>query len=157
MTALLLMPAYLPCMILYPCNVTLYISAVEASLPKVNVFTSVFLFEVMRPQPPHISPQRSGNSTNSPKHPRPLRPQPPPPPGKSKEEHVWESTDLWSQEISVSHQFSNVSYLWQNHNSSEERACDTFRTLFLCSVVFAAGGGKQPHRYGKWKCLGIHF
>lgn len=52
---------------------------------------------VMRPQPPHISPQRSGNSPNSPKHrSQRVRPQPrpPPPPDKSKEERVWESTNL---------------------------------------------------------------
>ena len=49
----------------------------------------------MKSQPAVTSPQGSGNPPGSPRH-RPPRPQPPPPPPpcKTKQERIWESTDL---------------------------------------------------------------
>ncbi|PSN49744.1 hypothetical protein C0J52_08486 [Blattella germanica] len=65
--------------------------------PSVGVKPHAITLSVMRSQHTVTSPQGSGNPPGSPRHPnRPPRPQPPPPPppSKTKQERLWESTDL---------------------------------------------------------------
>lgn len=160
MTALLLMLACLPFMILYPCNLTLYNVCCLNSIAEKLMFSWAFsclkswgcshlilhhrgvaIHQVLQSTPVdlcvrslHLLLHRANLSRN-----------------------VCGRVQIFDKEKNVSHQLSNGSYIWQNHNTNEGRACDTLRTLILRSVVFAAGGGKWLHRYGNWKCLGIHF
>lgn len=150
MTATLAVLACLPYMILYPCNLILYNVCSWNNIAENFMFSWVFSCSKSWGRC-HLILHHRGVATHQVLPSTPvdlcvhslhllLR-------QVNLSRNVCGKVQTFDKKRCVSHQWSNVPYLRQNRSTNEGRACDTFRTVLLCS--FATGND--------WKCLLIQF